>query len=147
NELAVLFDDAAELAGLTEGELSATARAAADRGHEGKHLVSLTLFTRHPYLASLTVRESRRRIMAASLSRGSRGNAHDNRAVLTEIVRLRAERAALLGYDSHAAYVTADETAGSPEAVERMLRQLAAPAARNAERERAALQQNTDTTE
>ncbi|WP_193596267.1 M3 family metallopeptidase [Microbacterium sp. YJN-G] len=146
NELAVLFDDAAELDGLTAGELSATARAAADRGLDG-YLVSLPLFSGHPYLASLTVRESRRRLLDASLSRASRGNEHDNRVVLTEIVRLRAERATLLGYDSHAAYVTADETAGSPDAVERMLRRLAAPAARNAEREREALQQIIDDTE
>ncbi|MFD5215137.1 M3 family metallopeptidase [Microbacterium sp. NPDC058345] len=147
NELAVLFDDAAELDGLTPGELSATARAAADRGQEGKHLVTLPLFSGHPYLASLRVRESRRRIMAASLARGSRDNANDNRGVLAEIVRLRAERAALLGYASHAAYVTADETAGSPEAVERMLRRLAAPAARNADRERSALQEIIDANE
>lgn len=147
NELAVLFDDAAELDGLSQGELSATARAAADRGEHGRYLVTLPLFSGHPYLAALTVRESRERIMTASLSRASRETANDNRPVLTEIVQLRAERAALLGYASHAAYVTADETAGSPEAVERMLRRLAAPAARNAERERAALQQIIDETE
>ncbi|MGF2947770.1 M3 family metallopeptidase [Microbacterium alcoholitolerans] len=147
NDLAVVFGDVAELNGLAAGEVSATARAAAERGMEGKYLVSLPLFSGHPYLASLTVRESRQRIMAASLSRASRGEEHDNRAVLTEIVTLRAERAALLGYDSHAAYVTDDETAGSPEAVERMLRELAAPAARNAESERAALQEIIDATE
>src|SRR5690606_38012820 len=72
NDLAVLFDDVSELDGLTPGELSATARAASDRGEEGKFLVSLPLFSGHPYLASLTVRESRRRILEASLSRGSR---------------------------------------------------------------------------
>ncbi|MEJ1086854.1 M3 family metallopeptidase [Microbacterium sp. Mu-80] len=147
NDLAVIFSDAAELDGLSAGELSATARAAADRGLEGQYLVSLPLFSGHPYLASLTVRESRRRIMAASLSRATRGDDHDNSAVLTEIVTLRAERSALLGYASHAAYITADETAGSPEAVERMLRELAIPAARNAESERAALQEIIDSTE
>src|SRR5690606_21085617 len=107
----------------------------------------LPLFTGHPALAQLRVRESRRRIMAASLARASRGNENDNRGVLLEIVRLRAERAALLGYDSHAAYVTADETAGNPDAVEQMLRRLAAPAARNARAERAALQAIVDETE
>ena len=147
NDLAVVFDDAAELDGLSSGELSATARAAAERGLEGRYLVSLPLFSGHPYLASLTRRESRRRIMQASLARASRGNEHDNRAVLAEIVSLRAERAELLGYDSHAAYVTADETAGTPDAVERMLRELAVPAARNARREAAALQQIIDDTE
>ncbi|WP_047524014.1 M3 family metallopeptidase [Microbacterium sp. ZOR0019] len=147
NDLAVVFDSAAELEGLSSGELSAATRAAADRGLEGKFLITLPLFTGHPALAQLRVRESRRRIMAASLVRASRGNANDNRAVLTEIVRLRAERAVLLGYESHAAYVTADETAGTPDAVEQMLRRLAGPAARNAREERAALQAIVDETE
>lgn len=144
NDLAVVFDDASELDGLAEGELSAAAQAAADRGLEGKWVVSLTLFTGHPYLASLTDRESRARLLAASRSRGSRGNDNDNRATLLEIVRLRAERAALLGYDSHAAYITSDETAGSPAAVHDLLRQLATPAARNARREQAKLQAIVD---
>ncbi len=144
NDLAVVFDDAAELDGLTEGELSAAAQAASDRGLDGKWVVTLTLFTGHPYLASLTNRTSRQRIMAASRARGSRGNEHDNRAVLLEIVRLRAERASLLGYDTHAGYITSDETAGSPEAVHDLLRKLAVPAARNALREQAALQSISD---
>ncbi|GAA1469432.1 M3 family metallopeptidase [Microbacterium thalassium] len=140
NELAVVFDDASDLDGLTEGELSAAARAAADRGHEDAWVVTLTLFTGHPYLSSLTSPASRRRILDASRARGSRGNEHDNGAVIREIVRLRAERAALLGYPSHAAYITSDQTAGSPAAVEDMLRRLAGPAARNAHREQEELQ-------
>ncbi len=147
NDLAVVFDDASELDGLGEGELSAAAQAAADRGLDGKYAVTLTLFTGHPYLASLTNRASRKRIMDASRARGSRGDDNDNRETLREIVRLRAERAALLGYPTHAAYVTADETAGSPEAVHAMLRRLAPPAAANARREQAALQAIIEATE
>lgn len=147
NDLAVVFDSPDELDGLSAGELSAAARAAADRGLDGNLLITLPLFTGHPALAQLRVRESRRRITAASLARASRDNANDNRPVLLEIVRLRAERAKLLGYESHAAYVTADETAGTPDAVEQMLRRLAAPAARNALAERAALQSIVDETE
>jgi len=144
NDLAVVFDDAAELDGLSEGELSAAAQAAADRGLEGRWVVTLTLFTGHPYLSSLTDRSSRERLLAASRSRGSRDNDHDNRDTLREIVRLRAERAALLGYDSHAAYITSDETAGSPAAVHSLLRELAVPAARNAVREQEKLQAIVD---
>lgn len=146
NDLAVLFATAEELDGLTDGELSAAARAATERGHEG-FLISLTLFTGHPYLASLTNRESRRLIMEASRSRGIRGNANDNRAALKEIVSLRAERAALLGYPSHAAYVTADETASTPEAVSDLLHRLAPAAASNARAEQEALQAIIDETE
>jgi peptidyl-dipeptidase Dcp len=144
NDLAVVFDDAAELDGLSEGQLSAAAATAAERGLADRYVVTLTLFTGHPYLASLTRRESRRRLLEASRSRGSRGNAYDNRDVLREIVRLRAERAEILGYPSHAAYVTADQTAGSPDAVRDMLRRLAAPAARNARREQQRLQAMID---
>ncbi|MGC5171177.1 M3 family metallopeptidase [Microbacterium sp. DT81.1] len=147
NDLAVIFDEASDLDGLTEGELSATAQAAADRGEDGKFAVTLTLFTGHPYLSTLTDRESRKRIMDASRARGCRGGENDNSQVLTQIVRLRAERAALLGYESHAAYVTADETAGTPEAVHALLRELAVPAARNARREQAALQALIDASE
>lgn len=146
NDLAVVFEDAAELGGLTSGELSAAARNAADRGLPGRFVVTLTLFTGHPYLSSLTNRESRRRLLEASRARGIRGGAHDNRDVLREIVRVRAERAALLGHESHAAYVTSDETAGSADAVETLLRRLAAPAAANARRERTALQAIVDAT-
>lgn len=144
NDLAVVFDTAAELDGLTEGELSAAAQAAADRGLEGKWVVTLTLFTGHPYLSTLTNRASRKRILDASRARGSRGNEYDNRGVLLEIVHLRAERAALLGYDTHAAYITSDETAGSPEAVHDLLRRLAVPAGANAKKEQAALQAIVD---
>ena len=140
NELALIVNDAAELDGLASGELSAAAQAAADSGHEGAYALGLTLYTGHPYLSSLTNRETRRRLMDASRSRASRGGPNDNREVLREIVRLRAERAALLGYANHAAAVTADETAGSPEAVHALLRQFAVPAAENARREQAALQ-------
>ncbi|WP_311244335.1 M3 family metallopeptidase [Microbacterium sp. WCS2018Hpa-23] len=147
NDLAVVFDSAEELAGLSAGELSAASRSAQERGLDGRFLISLPLFTGHPYLAQLRDREARRRIMDASRMRASRDNGNDNRPVLREIVRLRAERAELLGYASHAAYVTADETAGTPEAVERMLRELATPAARNARAEREELQTIVDETE
>ena len=140
NDLAVVFDSADELAGLDAGELASCAEAARERGLGGKYLVTLVLFTGHPYLASLTNRTSRERIMAASRSRGIRGGENDNRALVLEISALRAERAALLGFESHAAWVTADETAGSPAAVASMLGRLAPIAARNARSEQADLE-------
>src|SRR5690606_22204900 len=133
-------DDVAELEGLGAGEISAAAEAAKERGLEGKYLITLVLPTGHPYLSDLTRRDVRERVMAASRARGSRGGEHDNRELVLEIVRLRAERARLLGFDSHAAYVTADETAGTPEAVADMLGRLAPAAARNARAEQADLE-------
>lgn len=140
NALAVVVDDVAELDGLDDDTIASLAAAAAERGLQGGYLIALTLFTGHPLLASLTNRDLRARIMAASKARGSHGGEFDNRQVLLDIVRLRAERAALLGFESHAAYVTAGETAGSPEAVSALLRRLAPPAAANARAEWADLQ-------
>jgi len=140
NDLAVVVDDVGELDGLSSGEISAAAQAAADRGLEGKYLITLVLPTGHPYLASLTNRELRERIMVASRSRGSRGGDNDTRGIVLEMTHLRALRAELLGFASHAAVVTADETARTPEAVDAMLRKLAVPAARNAKLEQKDLQ-------
>ncbi|MCC6269658.1 MAG: M3 family metallopeptidase [Microbacteriaceae bacterium] len=141
NDLAVIIDDVAELDGLGAGEISAAAEAAKERGLEGKYLVTLVLPTGHPYLASLTRRDVRHRIMAASRERGSRGGDHDNTKLVLEIAKLRAERARLLGFDTHAGFVTADETAKTPEAVAAMLGKLAPPAARNARAEQKDLEE------
>jgi peptidyl-dipeptidase Dcp len=140
NELAVVIDDPAELEGLDAGEISAAQAAATERGLTGKYLITLVLPTGHPYLSSLDRRDVRERVMRASRARGIRGGDHDNRELVLEITRLRAERAGLLGFDTHAAYVTADETAGTPAAVASMLERLAPAAARNARAEQADLQ-------
>lgn len=140
NDLAVVIDEREELAGLSPGEISAAAQAATERGLDGKFLVTLVLPTGHPWLESLTNRDVRARIMAASRARGSRPGDNDNRPVLLEIVRLRAERAALLGFDNHAAFVTADQTAQTPARVAEMLERLAPAAARNAAAEQAKLE-------
>lgn len=141
NDLAVVIEDVAELEGLGAGEISAAAEAARERGMEGKYLVTLVLPTGHPWLGSLSRREVRERIMAASRARGSRGGEFDNRDLVLEIAKLRAERARLLGFDTHAGYVTADETAKTPEAVADMLGRLAPPAARNARAEQKDLEE------
>ena len=140
NDLAVVIDDVAELEGLEPGEISAAAEAAKERGLEGKYLVTLVLPTGHPFLSSLTRPDVRERIMLASRERGSRGGDWDNRDLVLEITRLRAERARLLGFPSHAAWVIADETAKTPEAVATMLGRLAVPAAKNAREEQADLE-------
>lgn len=139
NDLAVVIDDESELDGLTPGEISAAAAAAEARGLAGKWLLTLVLPTGHPHLAALTNRAVRSRLSEAQRARGSRGGAHDTRQIVLDIVRLRAERAQLLGFANHAELVTKDNTAGTPAAVREMLERLAPPAARNARREQEAL--------
>ncbi|MBS0630599.1 MAG: M3 family metallopeptidase [Verrucomicrobia bacterium] len=137
---AVLVDTRAELAGLTDAQIAAMAAAAKAAGHEGKFLIQLQNTTGQPPLDSLTNRALREKIMAASLARGSRGGEFDNRAVVSRIATLRAERANLLGYPTHAAYQLDEQTAGSVDTVNKMLAQLAPPAVANARREAAAMQ-------
>ncbi len=144
NDLAVVFDDVAQLGGLGDGEISATAEAAKERGLDGKYVVSLVLPTGHPYLAGINDRSVRERIMTASRARGINGGEHDNRELVIEIARLRAERARLLGFDTHAAAVTAGQTAKTPRAVAEMLTRLAPAAARNAQVEQTDLQKQAD---
>jgi peptidyl-dipeptidase Dcp len=140
NDGAVIIDDPAELAGLSAGEISAAQQAATERGLPGKYLLTLVLPTPHPYLSSLTSAETRATLSSAQRARGSRANDVDTRTTLLELVRLRAERAALLGFANHAAVVTADSTAKTPEAVRALLTRLAGPAAVNARHEQVKLE-------
>jgi peptidyl-dipeptidase Dcp len=79
------------------------------------------------------------------VSRGSRGGEFDNREIVARTMRLRAERATLLGYADFATYGLEDQTARTPAADNAMLRQLAPAAVANARREAADLQARIDT--
>jgi peptidyl-dipeptidase Dcp len=140
NDLAVVVDDAGELAGLSADAIAAAGEAATSRGEPGKYVVNLILPTSQPALASLENRTLRERIFTASVSRGNRGNANDNKETLARIAVLRAERAALLGYPHHAAYVISDQTAKTAEAAVGLLERLAPAAVANAKTEAAELQ-------
>ncbi|GIG71230.1 M3 family metallopeptidase [Phytomonospora endophytica] len=128
NAALVVVDDVAELDGLGDGAIAAAARTASERGHDGKYALSLSLFTAQPALSSLTDRALRRRLYEASIGRGQSGNAE----LVVKIATLRAKRAALLGYDTHADYVIADQTAGTTKAVLDRLERMAPVAHRNA---------------
>lgn len=140
NAAAVLVDTREELAGLSDATIASAADAAKVAGHEGKYLLRLTNTTGQPAYFALQSRALRERIMAASLSRGSQGGEFDNSAIVTRTAKLRAERAQLLGYPSHAAYAVELQTARTVDAINRLLAQLAPPAVANARREAADMQ-------
>ena len=141
---AVTFDTRAELAGLSDAEIKAAADAAAKAGKPGKFVVELVNTTGQPVLTDLASHASRLKVMAASLARGSRGGEFDNRAVVSALARKRAERAALLGYPTHAAFQLAEQTVGSVDVMNKMLAQMAAPAVANARKEASQLQAMID---
>ncbi len=140
----VAFDTRAELAGLGDAEIKAAADAATHAGKPGKFVVELVNTTGQPLLTDLTSHASRLKVMAASLARGSRGGEFDNRGVVSELARKRAQRAVLLGYPTHAAFQLAEQTVGSVEVMNKMLAQMATPAVINAHREAAQLQAMID---
>ena len=140
NASAVVVESRDELAGLSEGQVAAAVAAAEARDLEGRYVIPLLNTSGQPALASLEDRGLRERIMRTSIARGSQGGEYDNRGVITEMARLRAERAAMLGYPNHAAYILERQTARTVDAVNERLASLAPPAVANAEREAADLQ-------
>ena len=135
NDLAVFADDIKELDGLSENQIKACKAAAESRGIQDKYMIGAVNFTGHPLLRSLKIRELRRKIMQASLSKGLRGNDFDTRQVLLKMVKLRAKRAEIFGKKSHAQYSLSEQTAGSPERVHDMLKKIAPAALANAKAE------------
>jgi peptidyl-dipeptidase Dcp len=135
NASAVVVDTKAELAGLSDGQIAAAAEAAKTRKLEGKYVIALLNTTGQPTLTQLENRALRERVYKASIARGSRGGEFDNTGIVSQVLKLRAERAKLMGYANHAAFVLEDETARSPEAVNAMMAKLAPAAVANAKRE------------
>ncbi len=135
NASAVVVATREELAGLPDDQVAAAAEAANARGLEGQYVLALLNTSGQPSLAALENRDLRERITRASLARGTQGGEFDNRQVVADIARLRAERAALLGYPTHAAFVLETQTARTVQAVTDRLASLAPPAVANARRE------------
>src|SRR5690606_16288381 len=144
NDSAVVVDDRAQLDGLTDEQISSAADKARERGLDGKYVITLLNTTGQPPLSQLTNRALRERIHKASVNRNSHGNEYDNTAIVSQVLKLRAEKANMLGYDTYAAYVLDDETAKTPEAVNEMLGKLAPAAVANAKKEAADLQAMID---
>jgi peptidyl-dipeptidase Dcp len=140
---AVAVKNVADLEGLSPEDVGAAAAAAESRGLSGQWLITLDNTTIQPLLADLKNRALRERIYRASIGRGLGGN-DDTTPIIAELVRLRAERAQLLGYSSHAAYSLQQEGAGTPEAVNQMLAQIAPAALAVARREAGEIQQMID---
>jgi peptidyl-dipeptidase Dcp len=131
---------AEDLSGLPDNVVAAAADAAAETGEDGKWLFTLHSPSIWPFLQYADNRELRREILTAYISRGDNGNEYDNKEILTEIAALRAERAQLLGYESHADFVLERQMAKEPGAVYRLLNELWQPARGVAAREARDLQ-------
>ena len=134
------LDGEADLEGLPDFVRSAARAAAAERGVEGKYLVTTSRSSVEPFLQFSSRRDLREKIFRAWIARGDGGGATDNKAIIAEMAALRAERARLIGYPSFAHYRLDDTMAKTPGAVRALLDRVWAPARSHALADRDALQ-------
>lgn len=111
----VLYLDETQLGGLPESFVKAAAAAAEARGHEGEYAITNTRSSMDPFLTFSTERDLREKVWRTYYSRGDNGDEHDNNAIIAEILQLRDERVALLGYDNYASWRLEDRMAVTPE--------------------------------
>ena len=140
NTSAVIIDSRKELDGLSDNAIESAANEAISRDLDGKYVIALKNTSGQPFLSSLTNRSTREKIHKASLSRGSRGGEFDNREILVNIIKLRSEKARLMGYANHAAYTLETQTAQNPKNVNKRLSSLSPKALANAKKEASDLQ-------
>ena len=123
-----LFVKRDRLEGLPSSVLDAAAAAAAEAGKKGEYLFTLQKSSMLPLLTYAEDRALREQIYKAYLKRGNNGNENDNKEIIAQMVSLRYQKAKLLGYNSYAHYVTADQMASTPDAVYELLEGVWSPA-------------------
>ncbi len=111
----LVIDDASGLAGLSPSLRDAAAAAAAAKGHQGKWVITNTRSSVDPFLTYSDRRDLREKAWRMFVNRGDLGGPTDNNAIITDILRLRAERAKLLGYPTHAHWRLENTMAKTPE--------------------------------
>ena len=136
----LVLDSEEELAGLPDFVRAAARAAAAERNMPGKHVITLSRSSVEPFLQFSARRDLREKAFRAWIARGDNNDKTDNKAVIAEMVELRAERAKLLGYETFAHYRLDDAMAKTPAAVRDLLDRVWAPARAGALADRDAMQ-------
>lgn len=142
NEFELLVTERADLGNLPVSLVALAAEEAKRRGHDCDECWAFTLQrpSINPFLQYSPNREMRRTMFEGYAMRGDNDNDSDNKAIVQRTVQLRAERAALMGYETHAHFVLSDNMAGTPQNAYELLDRVWKPALRVSKEERAALQ-------
>jgi peptidyl-dipeptidase Dcp len=117
----VTLDRIEDLAGLSSSQIASAGAAADERGLPGKWVVLNTRSSVDPFLESSERRDLREIVWRAFKNRGDNNDAHDTKSIIVTMVRLRAERARLLGYATHAHWRMADTMAGDPDRAQALM--------------------------
>jgi peptidyl-dipeptidase Dcp len=137
NAYTLVVDSASQLEGLPESLKTAAAEEAVAKGKKDKWVFTLQNPSIMPFLQYAKNRELRKQLWEAYQLRGNQDNTNDNKAIIQKIVNLRLQKAKLLGYSSHAAYVLEESMAKNPTNVYALLNKLWAPALAKAKGEEA----------
>ncbi len=140
----VLFLEEKDLAGLPEPQRAAARAAAEELGQAGKYAILNTRSSVEPFLVASERRDLRERVFRSFTNRGDNGDAQDNNAIIPEILALRAERAKLLGYATHAHWRLEVAMAKTPERALELLEAVWKPAAARVREEVADMQAIAD---
>lgn len=135
NAYSLVIDTISDLKGVPDGVVAAAAERAEREGKPGKWVFGIQKASMIPFLRYCGNRELRKQIYAAYCNQGNNDDANDNKDVVRQMTHLRAQRAQLLGYKSHAHYVLEENMAATPEAVDSFLMELWEPALKRAKQE------------
>ncbi len=141
---AVVVDDKAQLAGLSDGDVAAAEEAAKGRKLDGKWVLALQNTTQQPVLMSLQDRDLRAKVLEASETRTEKGDANDTRKIIQRLAQLRAAKAKLLGFPNYAAYNLGDQMAQTPDNALKLLTDTVPAATAKARGELAEIQKVVD---
>ncbi|MCH7549778.1 MAG: M3 family metallopeptidase [Candidatus Krumholzibacteriota bacterium] len=144
NTFEMVLDNEADLAGLPDNVIEAAAETAVEREHEGKWVFTLHKPSMIPFITYSDRRDLREKIYRGYFMRGDNGNDLDNKDTVQELASLRAERAKILGYKTHADFVLDEAMAKTPDRVYELLDRLWSPALRRATEERDVMQAMID---
>ncbi|WP_452229483.1 M3 family metallopeptidase [Lacinutrix sp. MEBiC02404] len=111
----VTYLNADQLDGLSDGFIKSAAKIATDKGQDGTYAITNTRSSMDPFLTYATNRELRKQVWENYYSRGDNGDEYDNNAIIAQILKLRKERVALMGYANYAAWRLQDRMAKTPE--------------------------------
>ena len=137
----LILEDGDDLAGLPDFLISAAASAAKERGHDGKYVITLSRSLIEPFLQFSSRRDLREVAYKAWIARGENGGESDNRDIIARTLKLREERANLLGFKTFAEFKLDDQMAKTPDAVRNLLMQVWEPAKKRASQEAQKLQE------
>jgi peptidyl-dipeptidase Dcp len=144
NEYKLVIDNENDLKGLPENVIAGAAEMAKEDGMEGRWVFTTQKPSMLPFLTYDENRELRKTLYDAYITRGNKNNKFDNKKLLADVIRLRADRAKLLGYKSHADMNLENRMAKTPANVFALLNQLWVPALKVADEERNEMQKIID---